>query len=142
MGSNCALRLVLGGATKKPISSSYMKANLLIAITAAVLCVASGAAARPEEPASSRAAAAVPLWPKGQMPGRVSTGSERELPARGDKVIRLPDEELSPVFREPWSKNPVQRWAWGISTKELTTPAVLRQAGCPAKRNENQPWSP
>lgn len=119
-----------------------MNANLLIAITAAVLCVASGAPARPEEPASSSAAAAVPLWPKGQIPGRVSTGPERELPARGDKVIRLPDEELSRAFRGQWSKNPVQRWAWGISTKELTTPAVLRQAGCPAKRNENQPCSP
>jgi hypothetical protein len=33
------------------------------------------------------------------------------LPARGENVIRLRDEELSPVFREQWSKNPVQRWA-------------------------------
>jgi hypothetical protein len=45
------------------------------------------------------------------LPGRSSTGPERELPARGENVIRLRDEELSPVFREQWSKNPVQRWA-------------------------------
>ena len=39
------------------------------------------------------------------------------------------DEELSPVFREQRKQNPVQRWAWGISTGELTLPALLRQAG-------------
>jgi arylsulfatase A-like enzyme len=39
------------------------------------------------------------------------------------------DEELSPVFREQRKANPVQRWAWGISTNELTLPVVLRKAG-------------
>lgn len=39
------------------------------------------------------------------------------------------DEELSPVFREQRRQNAKQRWAWGISTNELTLPAVLRQAG-------------
>jgi hypothetical protein len=34
------------------------------------------------------------------LPGRSSMGPERELPARGENVIRLRDEELSPVFRE------------------------------------------
>lgn len=41
----------------------------------------------------------------------------------------VPDEELSPVFREQRKQNPAQRWAWGISTNELTLPALLRQAG-------------
>ena len=45
------------------------------------------------------------------------------------RCVHVADDELSPVFREQRSKNPVQRWAWGISAKELTTPAVLRQAG-------------
>ena len=39
------------------------------------------------------------------------------------------DEELSPVFREQRKQNPSQRWAWGISTGELTIPALLKQAG-------------
>jgi arylsulfatase A-like enzyme len=39
------------------------------------------------------------------------------------------DEELSPVFRDQRTENPAQRWAWGISTNELTLPALLRQAG-------------
>ena len=37
------------------------------------------------------------------------------------------DEELSPVFRQQRKANPAQRWAWGISTNELTLPALLRQ---------------
>ena len=41
----------------------------------------------------------------------------------------VPDEELSPVFREQRKQNLKQRWAWGISTKELTIPALLGQAG-------------
>lgn len=41
----------------------------------------------------------------------------------------VPDEELSPVFREQRKKNPDQRWAWGISTAEVMMPAVLKQAG-------------
>jgi arylsulfatase A-like enzyme len=41
----------------------------------------------------------------------------------------VPDEELSPVFREQRKGNPAQRWAWGISTHELTLPGLLRQAG-------------
>ncbi len=41
----------------------------------------------------------------------------------------VPDEELSPIFREQRKANPVQRWAWGIATAELTLPALLKQAG-------------
>lgn len=41
----------------------------------------------------------------------------------------VPDEELSPVFREQRQANPKQRWAWGISPKELTLPTLLQQAG-------------
>jgi arylsulfatase A-like enzyme len=41
----------------------------------------------------------------------------------------VPDEELSPVFREQRRKNPVQRWAWGLSAQETTLPALLRGAG-------------
>ena len=82
-----------------------MKANPLVAITAAALCLAAGAPARAEEPAG--AAAIVPLWPKGQMPGRGSTGPERELPARGDNVIRLFESDFDQMIKklsEP--KNP------------------------------------
>lgn len=41
----------------------------------------------------------------------------------------VPDEELTPVFREQRKQNPDQRWAWGISTAEVTLPALLKQAG-------------
>ncbi len=41
----------------------------------------------------------------------------------------VPDEELSPVFREQRKENPAQRWAWGISSKEVTLPKLLQQAG-------------
>lgn len=39
------------------------------------------------------------------------------------------DEELSPVFRDQRKENLPQRWAWGISTKEVTIAQLLRQAG-------------
>lgn len=39
------------------------------------------------------------------------------------------DEELSPVFRTQRKANPPQRWAWGISTNELTIGKSLQQAG-------------
>ena len=45
------------------------------------------------------------------------------------RCVQVADEELSPVFREQRKQNPVQRWAWGLSTRELTLPAVLRQSG-------------
>ncbi len=45
------------------------------------------------------------------------------------RCLQVPDEELSPVFREQRKENPAQRWAWGISTAEVTMPAVLKQAG-------------
>jgi arylsulfatase A-like enzyme len=45
------------------------------------------------------------------------------------RCVWVPDEELSPVFREQRQQNPFQRWAWGISTDELTIPALLKQAG-------------
>ena len=45
------------------------------------------------------------------------------------RCVHVPDEELSPVFRKQRMENPVQRWAWGISTAEVTMPAVLKQAG-------------
>jgi arylsulfatase A-like enzyme len=41
----------------------------------------------------------------------------------------VPDEDLSPVFREQRKANLPQRWAWGISTKEVTLPSLLRQSG-------------
>ena len=41
----------------------------------------------------------------------------------------VPDEELSPVFRDQRKANAKQRWAWGISPKELTLPALLKQEG-------------
>jgi arylsulfatase A-like enzyme len=39
------------------------------------------------------------------------------------------DEQLSPVFRGQRERNPAQRWAWGISTDELTIPRLLKQSG-------------
>lgn len=45
------------------------------------------------------------------------------------RCAQVPDEELSPVFRQQRKENPVQRWAWGISAKEPTMPAVLKKAG-------------
>ncbi len=45
------------------------------------------------------------------------------------RCLHVPDEELSPVFREQREANPVQRWAWGISTQECTLPSILKSAG-------------
>ncbi len=45
------------------------------------------------------------------------------------RCVEVADGELSPVFREQRKANPVQRWAWGMSTNELTLPEVLRGAG-------------
>lgn len=39
------------------------------------------------------------------------------------------DGDLSPVFRKQRQENPAQRWAWGISTSEVTLPGLLHQAG-------------
>ncbi len=45
------------------------------------------------------------------------------------RCAQVADEELSPVYREQRKQNPVQRWAWGLSTGEVMLPAVLQQAG-------------
>lgn len=39
------------------------------------------------------------------------------------------DGELSPVFHAQRQDNLKQRWAWGISTREITIPQLLRQSG-------------
>ena len=39
------------------------------------------------------------------------------------------DEELSPIFQVQRRQNPSQRWAWGISTQEVTIASLLRPAG-------------
>jgi arylsulfatase A len=41
----------------------------------------------------------------------------------------VPDDDLSPVFREQRRENPAQRWAWGISLDEQTVAETLRDAG-------------
>ena len=41
----------------------------------------------------------------------------------------VPDEELSPVFRQQRRENPAQRWAWGIALEERTLAETLRDAG-------------
>jgi arylsulfatase A len=41
----------------------------------------------------------------------------------------VPDGELSPVFRNQRKANHKQRWAWGISPKEITLPSLLQQSG-------------
>ncbi|MEN9573225.1 MAG: hypothetical protein RL514_1080 [Verrucomicrobiota bacterium] len=55
-----------------------------------------------------RTTTTVSLWPKDQMPGRGATGPERELPARGDNVIRLTDinEPTITVFKVPGTNKP------------------------------------
>ena len=92
----------------EPIPDKIMKANPLIPIIAAILCVSSGASARAEKPSSLRATATVPLWPKGRMPGRGSTGVERKLPSRGDNVLRITDvnEPAITVFKAPGTNKP------------------------------------
>ena len=45
------------------------------------------------------------------------------------RCAQVADEELSEVFRAQRQANPVQRWAWGISTEEVTLPALLKTAG-------------
>jgi arylsulfatase A-like enzyme len=45
------------------------------------------------------------------------------------RCVHVPDAELSPIFRDQRKENPDQRWAWGISTAEITLPALLQQAG-------------
>ena len=85
-----------------------MQTKPLFLIFATVLCLASGAPARAEEPFSSRATVTVALWPKGQMPGRGCTGPERELPSRGDNVTRLTDinEPTITVFKVSGTNKP------------------------------------
>jgi arylsulfatase A-like enzyme len=41
----------------------------------------------------------------------------------------VPDEDLSPVFRDQRRQNPAQRWAWGIALAEQTVAETLRDAG-------------
>lgn len=85
-----------------------MKANPLILIITVILCIASGAPARAEELGPPHATATIPLWPKDQMPGHGSTGPEREMPAKGDNVIRLTDinEPTITVFKVPGTNQP------------------------------------
>lgn len=45
------------------------------------------------------------------------------------RCVWVPDEELSPIFRKQRQENPIQRWAWGLSTEEVTLPALLQEAG-------------
>jgi len=45
------------------------------------------------------------------------------------RCVKVADEELSPIFRAQRKANPVQRWAWGLSPKEITLPHLLKQAG-------------
>jgi arylsulfatase A-like enzyme len=41
----------------------------------------------------------------------------------------VPDDDLSPAFRDQRRKNPAQRWAWGISLEERTIAETLRESG-------------
>ena len=45
------------------------------------------------------------------------------------RCVWVPDEELSPVFREQRKKNMKQRWAWGVSIDEITIADLLQKAG-------------
>ena len=65
--------------------------NYMLHFVSFVLSVASGASVWAEKPASSSVPTIVNLWPKDQMPGRGLKGPEKELPSRGDNVIRITD---------------------------------------------------
>ncbi len=85
-----------------------MQANPLIVLLGAVLCIAPAWPTRAQEPAPARATATLPLWPTGKMPGHGPAGKERELPSKGDNVIRLTDvhEPGISVFQAPGSTKP------------------------------------
>lgn len=68
----------------------------LAALIPLVLCVAP-AVSLAQEPAPAQAAMTLPLWPKEQMPGHGPQGVERELPARGDHVIRITDIDVPSI---------------------------------------------
>lgn len=80
-----------------------MPANPFIALLGAVLCVASALPTPAQEPTPARATATLSLWPASKMPGRGPAGKERELPSKGDNVIRLTDvhEPAISVFKAP-----------------------------------------
>jgi len=74
-----------------------MKVNALVCFLAAVLWIGVGMPSR----AGETAAEVVALWKDGKMPGHGAAGSEKELPARGDNVVRLTDisDPTITVFR-------------------------------------------
>jgi acetyl esterase/lipase len=85
-----------------------MKSNGWIFLLAGLLWLTTGASTWGNEPSALPVATTVPLWPGGQIPGRASAGPERELPARGDNVIRL-TEVTTPtiaVFKASGAKSP------------------------------------
>lgn len=85
-----------------------MQANHFITLLCVLRCVASSMPAQAQEPSTPRATVALPVWPAGKMPGRGPTGTERELPSKGDNVIRLTDvhEPAISVFQAPGAGKP------------------------------------
>lgn len=85
-----------------------MKMNMLIPSLAAVLCVVPAASAVAADAAAQAPAMSMPLWPKGQIPGRAAAGPEKEVPSRGDNVIRITDvaEPAISIFKVAGAAKP------------------------------------
>lgn len=85
-----------------------MTPHHLSAIIIMVLCASPIGAILAQEPAAVQATLTLPLWPKEQMPGHGPKGLERELPARGDQVVRITDihEPSLAVFKVPGANRP------------------------------------
>lgn len=82
----------------------YPFAGFLGTIICLVTALPSGATAQ-----ESGVPFTLPLWPAGKMPGRGPEGTEREMPSKGDGVVRLTDihEPSISVFQAGGRKAPV-----------------------------------
>jgi hypothetical protein len=79
-----------------------MKTNPLIVILAAAIAFPT-ITIWAQSLNTGRSPTSMTLWPTGKMPGHGPTGVERELPSRGDNVLRITDinEPAITVFKAP-----------------------------------------
>ena len=79
-----------------------MKTNPLIVILAAAIAFPTISISA-QSLNIERGPTSMTLWPTGKMPGHGPTGVERELPSRGDNVLRITDinEPVITVFEAP-----------------------------------------
>lgn len=82
----------------------------LVAIIGTVLAITPIPAVLAEEPNTLQSGFTVPLWPNGKMPGEGPKDGavEKQLPSRGDNVIRLTDinEPSITIFKAPATNKP------------------------------------